>query len=108
MLAWAEQAFDTLAVIFCESVVFSSLFILLILTRGAEQGLMMFKGCKGAEKAPFTACQITFQMVSLSGFLISVDKERTSGGSIPFSFLSQQNLSVIQACIQMVAMTWLN
>lgn len=94
-LTWAERAFDTLAVIFCVSVVFSSLCILLILTRGTEQGFMMFKRCKGAAKALCTACQITFLMASLSGSLISVEKERTSGGSIPFSSLSQQNHSPV-------------
>ncbi|KAF3851160.1 hypothetical protein F7725_012932 [Dissostichus mawsoni] len=37
----------------------------------------MFKRCKGAVKALYTACQITFLMASLSGSLVSVEKERT-------------------------------
>lgn len=104
--------------------VFSSQCDLFILTRGREQGVMKLKRCKGAAKALCTACQITFLMASLSDFLISVEKERTSGGSIPFSSLSQQNhspvsfygtfailslkpcISSIPAQIQMAVMTW--
>ena len=65
-----------------------SLRILLILSRGTEQGAVMFKRCKGAAKALCTACQITFLMARLSHRLISVEKERPSrsgGGGVNHS-----------------------
>lgn len=80
---------------FPPSVVFRCRHILSPLTRGTEQGFMMFKRCKGIAKALCTACQITFLMASLTGFLLSAEKERTSGGSKPFSSLSQQNHSLV-------------
>lgn len=85
----------------------------------------MFKRCKGAAKALCAAFQITSLMAGLSGFLVSVEKERTSGGerSILFlvtaksltrlfirylllSFLLRPASQVHLARIQMVVMTW--